>query len=110
MVNKKKVNCVVDKAWEIYPIPLLMTDMEVRVQFYTMEKPEHPKRHVANGLKNRLNGRYTVMLAKGERKRLMAQYDMSVNELYRYLDHELRRVVEMMEQNPELYMQSMIVD
>lgn len=104
-VHIKKPHCVVDRAWEIFPVPLLMTDMEVRVQFYTMEKPDQPRRHVANGLKDRLNQKYTIMLAKGERKKLTEQYGMSVNELYRFLDHELRRTVAVMEQHPDTYMQ-----
>lgn len=108
MADKKRVNCVVDKAWEIFPVPLLMTDMEVRVQFYTMSKPGQDGRHVANGFKNRIDGKYSVMLAKGERKRLTEQYGMSVNELYRFLDHELRRTVAVMEEHSDTYTQTVI--
>ena len=45
------------------------------------------------------------MLAKGERKRLSEDYDMTSSEIYRYLDMELRRIVAMMEAHPEKYMQ-----
>ena len=44
------MNYVADKAWEIFPIPLLMTDMEVRVQFYVKRKDDEKQRHVANGI------------------------------------------------------------
>ena len=98
------MNYVADKAWEIFPVPLLMTDMEVRVQFYVKRKDDEKLRHVANGVKNRLD-KYTVMLAKGERKRLSEDYNMTSSEIYRYLDMELRRIVEMMEAHPEKYMQ-----
>lgn len=101
--EKKRGNYVVDKAWEIFPVPLLMTDMEIRVQFYTIKRDDVPQRHVANGVKNRLNGTYTVMLAKGERKRLMDEYHMTSNALYRYLNQELKRAVAMMESCPEKY-------
>lgn len=101
------MNYVADKAWEIFPVPLLMTDMEVRVQFYVKRQNQDDEklRHVANGVKNRLDDKYTVMLAKGERKRLSEDYDMTSSEIYRYLDMELRRIVEMMEAHPEKYMQ-----
>lgn len=99
------MNYVTDKAWEIFPVPLLMTDMEVRVQFYVKRKDDEKLRHVANGVKNRLDDKYIVMLAKGERKRLSEDYDMTSSEIYRYLDMELRRIVEMMEAHPEKYMQ-----
>lgn len=99
------MNYVADKAWEIFPVPLLMTDMEVRVQFYVKCKDDEKLRHVANGVKNRLDDKYMVMLAKGERKRLSEDYDMTSSEIYRYLDMELRRIVEMMEAHPEKYMQ-----
>lgn len=99
------MNYVVDKAWEIFPVPLLMTDMEVRVQFYVKRKDDEKLRHVANGVKNRLDDKYTVMLAKGERKCLSEDYNMTSSEIYRYLDMELRRIVEMMEAHPEKYMQ-----
>ena len=102
---KRNMNYVVDKAWEIFPVPLLMTDMEVRVQFYVKRKDDEKLRHVANGVKNRLDDKYTVMLAKGERKRLSEDYNMTSSEIYRYLDMELRRIVEMMEAHPEKYMQ-----
>lgn len=104
-MSKRNMNYVVDKAWEIFPVPLLMTDMEVRVQFYVKRKDDEKQRHVANGVKNRLDDKYTVMLAKGERKRLSEDYDMASSEIYRYLDMELRRVVAMMEAHPEKYMQ-----
>ena len=97
------MNYVADKAWEIFPVPLLMTDMEVRVQFYV--KRDEKLCHVANGVKNRLDDKYIVMLAKGERKRLSEDYDMTSSEIYRYLDMELRRIVEMMEAHPEKYLQ-----
>ena len=45
------------------------------------------------------------MLAKGERKRLSEDYNMTSSEIYRYLDMELRRIVDMMEAHPEKYMQ-----
>lgn len=101
------MNYVADKAWEIFPVPLLMTDMEVRVQFYVKRQNQDDEklRHVANGVKNRLDDKYTVMLAKGERKRLSEDYDMTSSEIYRYLDMELRRIVDMMEAHPEKYMQ-----
>lgn len=101
------MNYVVDKAWEIFPVPLLMTDMEVRVQFYVKRQNQDDEklRHVANGVKNRLDDKYTVMLAKGERKRLSEDYNMTSSEIYRYLDMELRRIVDMMEAHPEKYMQ-----
>lgn len=99
------MNYVADKAWEIFPVPLLMTDMEVRVQFYVKRKDDEKLRHVANGVKNRLDDKYIVMLAKGERKRLSEDYNMTSSEIYRYLDMELRRIVEMMEAHPEKYMQ-----
>ena len=99
------MNYVADKAWEIFPVPLLMTDMEVRVQFYVKRKGDEKQRHVANGVKNRLDDKYMVMLARGERKRLSEDYDMTSSEIYRYLDMELRRVVAMMEAHPEKYMQ-----
>ena len=101
------MNYVVDKVWEIFPVPLLMTDMEVRVQFYVKRQNQDDEklRHVANGVKNRLDDKYTVMLAKGERKRLSEDYNMPSSEIYRYLDMELRRIVEMMEAHPEKYMQ-----
>lgn len=101
------MNYVADKAWEIFPVPLLMTDMEVRVQFYVKRQNQDDEklRHVANGVKNRLDDKYTVMLAKGERKRLSEDYNMTSSEIYRYLDMELRRIVEMMEAHPEKYMQ-----
>lgn len=102
---KRNMNYVADKAWEIFPVPLLMTDMEVRVQFYVKRKDDEKLRHVANGVKNRLDDKYTVMLAKGERKRLSEDYNMTSSEIYRYLDMELRRIVEMMEAHPEKYMQ-----
>lgn len=104
-MSKRNMNYVADKAWEIFPVPLLMTDMEVRVQFYVKCKDDEKLRHVANGVKNRLDDKYTVMLAKGERKRLSEDYDMTSSEIYRYLDMELRRIVEMMEAHPEKYMQ-----
>lgn len=104
-MSKRNMNYVADKAWEIFPVPLLMTDMEVRVQFYVKRKDDEKLRHVANGVKNRLDDKYTVMLAKGERKRLSEDYDMTFSEIYRYLDMELRRIVEMMEAHPEKYMQ-----
>ena len=68
------MNYVADKAWEIFPVPLLMTDMEVRVQFYVKRQNQDDEklRHV---------------------------------EIYRYLDMELRRIVDMMEAHPEKYMQ-----
>ncbi len=101
------MNYVADKAWEIFPVPLLMTDMEVRVQFYVKRQNQDDEklRHVANGVKNRLDDKYTVMLAKGERKRLSEDYNMTSSEIYRYLDMELRRIVDMMEAHPEKYMQ-----
>ena len=102
---KRNMNYVVDKAWEIFPVPLLMTDMEVRVQFYVKRNDDEKQRHVANGVKNRLDDKYTVMLAKGERKRLSEDYNMTSSEIYRYLDMELRRIVAMMEAHPEKYMQ-----
>ena len=71
-----------------------------------MDKPDSPTRHVANGLKNRLDDKYHVNLAKGERVRLTEAYGMSVNELYRYLDQELRRIVDMMERHPKKYLQN----
>ena len=104
-MSKRNMNYVADKAWEIFPVPLLMTDMEVRVQFYVKRKDDEKLRHVANGVKNRFDDKYTVMLAKGERKRLSEDYDMTSSEIYRYLDMELRRIVEMMEAHPEKYMQ-----
>lgn len=106
-MSKRNMNYVVDKAWEIFPVPLLMTDMEVRVQFYVKRQNQDDEklRHVANGVKNRLDDKYTVMLAKGERKRLSEDYNMTSSEIYRYLDMELRRIVEMMEAHPEKYMQ-----
>lgn len=104
-MSKRNMNYVADKAWEIFPVPLLMTDMEVRVQFYVKCKDDEKLRHVANGVKNRLDDKYTVMLAKGERKRLSEDYNMTSSEIYRYLDMELRRIVEMMEAHPEKYMQ-----
>ncbi len=104
-MSKRNMNYVADKAWEIFPVPLLMTDMEVRVQFYVKCKDDEKLRHVANGVKNRLDDKYMVMLAKGERKRLSEDYDMTSSEIYRYLDMELRRIVEMMEAHPEKYMQ-----
>lgn len=104
-MSKRNMNYVADKAWEIFPVPLLMTDMEVRVQFYVKRKDDEKLRHVANGVKNRLDDKYTVMLAKGERKRLSEDYNMTSSEIYRYLDMELRRIVEMMEAHPEKYMQ-----
>lgn len=106
-MSKRNMNYVADKAWEIFPVPLLMTDMEVRVQFYVKRQNQDDEklRHVANGVKNRLDDKYTVMLAKGERKRLSEDYDMTSSEIYRYLDMELRRIVEMMEAHPEKYMQ-----
>ncbi len=101
------MNYVADKAWEIFPVPLLMTDMEVRVQFYVKRQNQDDEKlcHVANGVKNRLDDKYTVMLAKGERKRLSEDYNMTSSEIYRYLDMELRRIVDMMEAHPEKYMQ-----
>lgn len=101
------MNYVADKAWEIFPVPLLMTDMEVRVQFYVKRQNQDDEklRHVANGVKNRLDDKYTVTLAKGERKRLSEDYNMTSSEIYRYLDMELRRIVDMMEAHPEKYMQ-----
>lgn len=106
-MSKRNMNYVADKAWEIFPVPLLMTDMEVRVQFYVKRQNQDDEklRHVANGVKNRLDDKYTVMLAKGERKRLSEDYDMTSSEIYRYLDMELRRIVDMMEAHPEKYMQ-----
>jgi hypothetical protein len=106
-MSKRNMNYVADKAWEIFPVPLLMTDMEVRVQFYVKRQNQDDEklRHVANGVKNRLDDKYTVMLAKGERKRLSEDYNMTSSEIYRYLDMELRRIVEMMEAHPEKYMQ-----
>lgn len=104
-MSKRNINYVADKAWEIFPVPLLMTDMEVRVQFYVKRKDDEKLRHVANGVKNRLDDKYIVMLAKGERKRLSEDYNMTSSEIYRYLDMELRRIVEMMEAHPEKYMQ-----
>lgn len=104
-MSKRNMNYVADKAWEIFPVPLLMTDMEVRVQFYVKRKDDEKLRHVANGVKNRLDDKYMVMLAKGERKRLSEDYNMTSSEIYRYLDMELRRIVEMMEAHPEKYMQ-----
>lgn len=104
-MSKRNMNYVADKAWEIFPVPLLMTDMEVRVQFYVKRKDDEKLCHVANGVKNRLDDKYTVMLAKGERKRLSEDYNMTSSEIYRYLDMELRRIVEMMEAHPEKYMQ-----
>lgn len=106
-MSKRNMNYVVDKAWEIFPVPLLMTDMEVRVQFYVKRQNQDDEklRHVANGVKNRLDDKYTVMLAKGERKRLSEDYNMTSSEIYRYLDMELRRIVDMMEAHPEKYMQ-----
>lgn len=104
-MSKRNMNYVADKAWEIFPVPLLMTDMEVRVQFYVKRKDDEKLRHVANGVKNRLDDKYIVMLAKGERKRLSEDYNMTSSEIYRYLDMELRRIVEMMEAHPEKYMQ-----
>ena len=55
-MSKRNMNYVVDKAWEIFPVPLLMTDMEVRVQFYVKRQNQDDEklRHVANGVKNRL--------------------------------------------------------
>ena len=106
-MSKRNMNYVADKAWEIFPVPLLMTDMEVRVQFYVKRQNQDDQklRHVANGVKNRLDDKYTVMLAKGERKRLSEDYNMTSSEIYRYLDMELRRIVDMMEAHPEKYMQ-----
>lgn len=104
-MSKRNMNYVADKAWEIFPVPLLMTDMEVRVQFYVKSHDDEKQRHVANGVKNRLDEKYTVMLARGERKRLSEDYGMTSSEIYRYLDIELRRVVEMMEAHPEKYLQ-----
>lgn len=104
-MSKRNMNYVADKAWEIFPVPLLMTDMEVRVQFYVKRKDDEKLHHVANGVKNRLDDKYTVMLAKGERKRLSEDYNMTSSEIYRYLDMELRRIVDMMEAHPEKYMQ-----
>lgn len=106
-MSKRNMNYVADKAWEIFPVPLLMTDMEVRVQFYVKRQNQDDEklRHVANGVKNRLDDKYTVMLAKGERKRLSEDYNMTSSEIYRYLDMELRRIVDMMEAHPEKYMQ-----
>lgn len=106
-MSKRNMNYVADKAWEIFPVPLLMTDMEVRVQFYVKRQNQDDEklRHVANGVKNRLDDKYTVMLAKGERKRLSEDYNMTFSEIYRYLDMELRRIVDMMEAHPEKYMQ-----
>lgn len=54
-MSKRNMNYVADKAWEIFPVPLLMTDMEVRVQFYVKRKADEKQRHVANGVKNRLD-------------------------------------------------------
>lgn len=105
MSSRGNVNYVADKAWEIFPVPLLMTDMEVRVQFYVKSHNGEKQRHVANGVKNRLDDKYNIMLAKGERKRLSDEYDMTSNDIYRYLDIELRRIVKMMESHPEKYMQ-----
>ena len=106
-MSKRNMNYVADKAWEIFPVPLLMTDMEVRVQFYVKRQNQDDEKlcHVANGVKNRLDDKYTVMLAKGERKRLSEDYNMTSSEIYRYLDMELRRIVDMMEAHPEKYMQ-----
>ena len=104
-MSKRNRNYVADKVWEIFPVPLLMTDMEVRVQFYVKSKDDEEQRHVANGVKNRLDDTYTVMLARGERKRLAEDYNMTSSEIYRYLDMELRRVVAMMEAHSEKYMQ-----
>jgi hypothetical protein len=106
-MSKRNMNYVADKAWEIFPVPLLMTDMEVRVQFYVKRQNQDDEklRHVANGVKNRLDDKYTVMLAKGERKHLSEDYNMTSSEIYRYLDMELRRIVDMMEAHPEKYMQ-----
>lgn len=50
-MSKRNMNYVADKAWEIFPVPLLMTDMEVRVQFYVKRKDDEKLRHVANGVK-----------------------------------------------------------
>lgn len=103
--NKQHVQQVMDKAWEIFPVPLLMTDMEVRVQFYTMKREDAPQRHIANGVKNRATGKCDIMFAKGERKRLMEEYHMTSSALYRYMNQELRKAIEMMESAPEKYMQ-----
>ena len=103
--NKQRVQQVMDKAWEIFPVPLLMTDLEVRVQFYTMSHEDTPRRHIANGVKNCATGKCEIMFAKGERKRLMSEYHMTSNALYRYLNQELQKTICMMEQCPEKYMQ-----
>lgn len=100
---------VAEKAWEIYPQPLLMTDTEVRVQFYVKDEKTNAVRHVANGMKNRLDDKYAVMLVPGERQKLMDEYGFAVNQLYRFFDSELRRIVALMESHPEKYLRQSIV-
>lgn len=102
--NNKPAVYAVGEVWNVFPVPLVMTELEARVRFYTVGSDDKPRRLVANGIKDRLSGTYQVMLMKGERKRLMMEYHVSSNELYRYLNLELRRSVDMMELHPDKYL------
>lgn len=102
--NNKPVAYAVGEVWNVFPVPLVMTELEARVRFYTVGSDDKPRRLVANGIKDRLSNTYQIMLMKGERKRLMAEYHVSSNELYRYLNLELRRSVDMMELHPDKYL------